>query len=464
MKPILMIAILLKAGRAKILAASVILVLLTACLDWLVGSNISLATLYIVPIMLGAVVMRPLEMALASLLCSYLRYHFDTAGSPTELKVRFVFSAIAYFLAGSFVATLVRNHELVVEHLSSIQSEQKLRREAEEQLRLLAESSPAAILTIDGKGTVLSGNLAAEKLFSIPEGETVRGRDIRTYLPVLADALRLEVTREGLRTAARCQGYRQNGDVFLAHIWFSSYATPEGLHLAAIAVDASEEMRDKEEQELRRFNQGNRIAAAAVAHEVRNFCGAIQMCCTMLRDQYGMADDAEFQRLDGLVGGLASIASMELHSKVQQELEHVHIRESLNDLRILIEAEWQEAGGVVHWDVPENLPQAIADPRGLLQAFLNLAQNSLRAVRGDGTRKELRIAAEAVNGRVTVRFLDSGPGVERPEQLFKPFQQGASGSGLGLYVSRVVVRSYGGDLRYERRAQGSCFSVELEAV
>ena len=52
---------------------------------------------------------------------------------------------------------LVRNHELVVEHLASIEIEQTLRREAEEQLRLLAESSPAAILTTDGKGVVLAG-------------------------------------------------------------------------------------------------------------------------------------------------------------------------------------------------------------------------------------------------------------------------------------------------------------------
>ena len=35
---------------------------------------------------------------------------------------------------------------------------------------------------------------------------------------------------------------------------------------------------------------------------------------------------------------------------------------------------------------------------------------------------------------------------------------------MGLYVSRVIVRSYGGDLRYEPQAAGSCFAVELEAV
>src|SRR5205807_8494256 len=109
------------------------------------------------------------------------------------------------FLSGLFVTVLVRNHELVIQHLASMEVEQALRREAEEQLRLLVESSPAAILTTDGKGVVLAGNTAAENLFSIPERQSLRGRNIRQYLPVLADSLRLEVAREGLRTAAKCQ-------------------------------------------------------------------------------------------------------------------------------------------------------------------------------------------------------------------------------------------------------------------
>jgi signal transduction histidine kinase len=66
--------------------------------------------------------------------------------------------------------------------------------------------------------------------------------------------------------------------------------------------------------------------------------------------------------------------------------------------------------------------------------------------------------------KVIVRFEDSGPGIPAPETLFQPFQAGASGSGLGLYVSRSIVRSYGGDLKFEPRPRGCTFAVELEAV
>ena len=63
-----------------------------------------------------------------------------------------------------------------------------------------------------------------------------------------------------------------------------------------------------------------------------------------------------------------------------------------------------------------------------------------------------------------VRFQDSGPGIPSPDRLFEPFQEGAAGSGLGLYLSRFIVRSYGGELRFEPRPAGSCFAVELIAV
>jgi len=459
----LMLAVLLRAGRVKILAAAVALVVLTSLLDWTMGRNVSLAALYILPVMLGAVVWRPHETAAAALLCSYIRSHFDTAGSPAELTLRFVFAALAYFLSGLFVTELVRNHELVISHLAGIQAEQALRREAQEQLRLLAESSPAAILTTDGNGNVLAGNSAAQELFGIPEEESLRGRNIEKYVPVLAEALRLDVGRDGLRTAAQCQAYRENGEVFLAHMWFSCYGSEVGSRLAAIVVDSSEEMREREEQGLQQLMRGNRIAAAAVAHEVRNFCGAMAMLCENLRSRRTLAEDPDLQGLVRMVAGLQAIASLELQSKAQEALEQVSLRGVLNNLRILIEPDWNDIGGTIRWQLPNALPLVIAEPHGILQAFLNLAQNSHRAVQQCAVRELIVTVSQEAFGAV-VRVRDSGPGVAAPERLFKPFQEGAFGTGMGLYVSRVLVRSYGGELRFEPENSGSCFAIELQAV
>jgi two-component system, LuxR family, sensor kinase FixL len=455
-----MITFSLRAGRIKISAATAGLVLIVALADWAAGNTVSLGVLYILPMILGAVILGPLEIAGLALVCAALRARFDVPSSQPEAILRFAFASLSYFVSGLFVTALVRNRELVVEHLTKIEREQELRREAEQQLSVLVESSPAAILTLDQNGVILAANGAAKSLFMIPEEQALAGRAIAPYLPLLADALRLESGPEAFRTAAQCQGRRENGEIFLADTWFSSYTTSEGARLAAIVVDSSEEMRDREEQNLQQLMKYNRIAASGVSHEVRNLCGAISLLSSNLSEKHGLAGDEDYAGLVTLVKGLERIASFDLHSRVQDAVEAVDLNKVLDHLRIMIEPNWQEMEGAVKWELPDAIPAVVADPHGLLQVFLNLAQNSLRAV-SEVPFRELEITVLFGDQRVLVFFQDSGPGVETPERLFQPFQAGADGSGLGLYISRAIVRSYGGDLRFDPSARGCCFIVEL---
>jgi PAS domain S-box-containing protein len=459
-RPDEMIELCLRAGKVKVLWATAGLVLVVVLADWAAGITVSLGVLYILPMMLGAVILGPVETAVLALVCASLRAEFDVPSSNVEALLRFAFAFLAYFASGLFVAALVRNRELVVEHLARIEREQELRREAEQQLSVLVESSPAAILTLDQHGAILAANRAAKSLFLIEEEQALEGRPIAAYLPLLADALRLESGPQGFRTSAQCQGRRENGDIFLADTWFSSYVTSEGARLAAIVVDSSEEMRDREEQNLKQLMKYNRIAASGVSHEVRNLCGTISLLSVNLRDKHQLAGDEDYEGLLTLVKGLERIASFDLHSRVQDAVEAVDLKKVLDHLRIMIEPYWQEMDGAIGWELPETIPAVVADPYGLLQVFLNLAQNSARAVSEEAVR-ELAITALAGEQRVLVVFQDSGPGVEVPERLFQPFQAGADGTGLGLYISRAIVRSYGGDLRYDPSAHGCCFVVEL---
>ncbi len=229
-------------------------------------------------------------------------------------------------------------------------------------------------------------------------------------------------------------------------------------------------MRDREEQNLRLLHKSNRITAAAVSHELRTLCGAISLISSRmedkeLKDAQTLRDDEDFHGLVNLVKGLEKLANLELHARSGEggDLEDVPLQRALDDLRIVIESEWQGIEGVVRWRLPEKLPSVLADPHGLLQAFLNLAQNSHRAVQ-EGSVRQLDIAVSMSEGKALIRFQDSGPGIAFPERLFQPFQHAADGTGLGLYVSRAVVRSYGGELRFERQEKGSCFVMELQIV
>jgi signal transduction histidine kinase len=421
------------------------MIALIAVADWSVGSRASLGVLYILPMMLGAIVLAPWQTTVLALICSFLRSLFDIPSPHIEMFLRFIFASLTYAGSGLFVTALIRNRDL------------------EEQLKILVESSPAAILTTDGAGKVLAANRAADSLFLIDKTETLNGRKISDYVPLLGDALALADRPEHFRTAAQCQGRKDNGEIFVAQVWFSSYPTPEGARLAAIVVDSSEEMRDREEEGLRQLMIGNRIAAAAVSHEVRNLCSAIFVLCSNIRARHANTHDDDLQGLSTLVQGLEHIASWQLQSNVHNSLEEIALKEVMDDLRIVIEPDWREMNGTITWSMPPKMPVVLAERHGLLQAFLNLAQNSHRAVQ-EGPVRELAIAV-SVDGRMAnVRFQDTGPGVADPARLFAPFQPGADGTGLGLYVSRAVIRSYGGELRYEPHAGGACFRVEIPVV
>lgn len=465
-----MIAALLSVRKGRLLPLVAALVGLIALADRAVGNRMSLGVLYVMPMMLGSVVLTPVQIVLLSILCSSLRSWFDLPSPYIEMLLRFIFALISYSACGLVVAALVRNRQVAVEHLERIAREQALRREAEEQLKTLAESSPAAILTVGGDGVVIAANNAASQMFALPSGESLKGRSIAGYLPVLRDALQIGFESGGLKTTAQCQGRRNNGEIFLANAWFSSYSVDEGKRLAAIVVDSSEEMREHEEENLRQMMRGNLIAASAVSHEVRNLCSAISVVSLNLREKHGLPLDVEFQALESLVQGLEKVASLGLRSRdrppdqtQEDDVQELPLQPVLDDLRIVIESEWRETDGTVHWQLPPVTPRVLAERHGLLQAFLNLAQNSHRAVQNTSVR-ELHISVEAGERRVIVRFRDSGPGIAAPERLFEPFQPGADGTGLGLYVSRAVVRGYGGELRYEPQPNGSCFAVELQLV
>ena len=459
---------LLNAGQLRLWLITAALIAVIALVDWRVGNSVSLGVLYILPMMSGAIMLGPRRLAVLAVVCSTLRYFFDTPGSALEVAMRFVFAVVAYYAAGLFVHALVNNRAVVMSHLSQIRTEQDLRENAERQMEMMVTSSAAAILTVGQDGAILAANDAAADLFLRTPGRATAGKEmlagvnIRQFMPVLADALEMPLKPLVYRTAAQCQGRRKNGEVFQAHTWFSSYSTRGEVRLAAIIVDSSEEMREREGQKFQELARSSRITAEAFSHEIRNLCGAISVLAANLNARYGLAWDEDHRAMMTMVKGLEKVAGSNAASEAEPAVEATELRAILDDLRIVIEADWMEMNGSVAW--PEGaLPRVLGDEHGLLQVFLNLAKNSFRAVR-DAAEQRLVIGVEVKAGKAQVSFKDTGSGVARPEQLFRPFAANSQGSGLGLYISRSMMRGYGGDLRYEASESGAVFVVELEVI
>jgi two-component system, LuxR family, sensor kinase FixL len=265
------------------------------------------------------------------------------------------------------------------------------------------------------------------------------------------------------RTEMECPGKRSKGEVFLANIWFSTYRTRSGPRLAAVVVDVSEDLRSREESSLQQFMTGSRIVVASVCHEIRNLCGAIGVVNANLGRNAVLAGSEDYRALATLVSGLEKIASLELRQTATETLDGIDVLALLDELHIVVEPPLRDAGIELRWNLPASLPVVWADRHTLLQVFLNLTKNSSRAMESSKS-KILTLSAAQESGRVIVSVEDTGPGVAAPERLFQPFQPGADSTGLGLYVSRALVRGFRGDLLYVPRAAGCCFTISLMVV
>jgi PAS domain S-box-containing protein len=401
------------------------------------------------------------QIAMVGGVCTILAEMFDPfPWEPAAGVPRDIFMLAAYFGTGLFAHESAKNRRLTEQHVRGVEQEAELRRDAEQQLKALIESSPAAILTVDSAGKLLMANQAAHRLLGF-EPETLPGESIKDFLPPLARVPPADESTPSFRTAMQCSGRRRDGDVFLADVWFSTYKTSAGPRLAAMLVDSSEDLRDKEESSFHHLLIASRLAVGAVSHEIRNFCGAISVVYENLSRHGELAQSEDLRALGNLVEGLGKIATLELRQSAgSEELVSVDLGSVLDELRIVTDLPLRESGVRVCWDVPEFLPRVWAERHNLLQALLNLTKNSQRAMQ-DNARKELTVSACVEGERVVVRVRDSGNGIPNPERLFQPFQQGAEATGLGLYLSRALVRSFDGDLRYEPGPPGCCFALDL---
>lgn len=167
----------------------------------------------------------PISVAvLAVVLCAVLARVLgllDRTGVSLELTLET--TAVAGW--GSFVLERLRNRRLT--------------REAEEKLRVLVDTSPAAIVTVGERGCIEHANGAAVELMC-PHGGCLVGQPVATFLPQLHYML-LKGQAPSFRTSMEARGHRGNGDTFLAEMWCSSYRDGARLGLVAIIADAAEE-------------------------------------------------------------------------------------------------------------------------------------------------------------------------------------------------------------------------------
>lgn len=115
-------------------------------------------------------------------------------------------------------------------------------------------------------------------------------------------------------------------------------------------------------------------------------------------------------------------------------------------------------------EIPPSLPPACVDRVQLGQVVLNLLTNAVQAMNGGQGTLTVRGALETPD-RLRLDVRDTGPGIspEDSRHIFEPlFTTKARGIGLGLAVSRTLVRANGGDITFVSEAgHGTTFTVRV---
>ena len=249
-------------------------------------------------------------------------------------------------------------------------------------------------------------------------------------------------------------------------------------------IETSRQLSDKSAeleraaQQLRAANERLRALDAQkddflnqVSHELRTPMTSVRSMSEILKEETDISEEErdrfvsiihnESVRLTRLLDELLDINRLEagtLNLTVEQIEPNASIASALDAVSGLT----RNAGVAV---IFEPLPEAIyvsANPDRLRQVLINILSNAVKY--NPSEAPEIRVRAQRNGNDVLIDVIDNGGGVSREDanMIFEKFARGSradrgQGAGLGLAISRAVMRKMGGDLTLEFAADGTSY-------
>ncbi len=226
---------------------------------------------------------------------------------------------------------------------------------------------------------------------------------------------------------------------------------------------------------LQTFETSRKRLLANLVHELGRPLGALRSATQallggadkdpQLRQELVQGMDDELVRLQGLLNELAHLHEQVLGS-LDLDIKPVKIRPWIESLL----PTWQRLAydKHIHWETkfdPSTPIEANFDPDRMAQVLENLFSNAIRYNPPGGN---IWLSTIESDGGWQVIIKDDGPGVDddEAEKIFEPFQRGKAsqklpeGMGLGLSISRDLVRAHHGELTFVSEGDnGSSFIV-----
>ena len=218
---------------------------------------------------------------------------------------------------------------------------------------------------------------------------------------------------------------------------------PEGATEVRQAATAFNRMQER----VRRFLAQRTEMLAGVSHDLRTPLTRLRLALAMLPEEEALKQDiaemtADVEEMERMVSGYLAFARGE---GVEQAVD--------TDLSQLLEevvTSARRTGALIDLTVPaDTIVRLRAD--AIRRAMTNLIDNARRHAR------RIAVSVEPVGRSLLINVDDDGPGIpaDRRESVFRPFESDAAGgTGLGLTITRDIVRGHGGDVALEESPMG----------
>ncbi len=236
-------------------------------------------------------------------------------------------------------------------------------------------------------------------------------------------------------------------------------------HMTAVLQERAEEQG--------RFAAAGELIAG-VAHEVNNPLMAISAITQQRLEDNDLREDdrqdlmqilRQSRRAGKLLSGLLRFA----RSGSEPRAETANIGKVLSEAIDLVSYQFGVAEITLDAGIDPKLPRVYGDPARLEQVFVNLLSNAIHAVRQVAPPRTIAIASGVDADGVWLTLSDNGPGIPTTlhRRLFRPFvtTKGRQGTGLGLYISRQILRDAGGEIEADEAPEGGArFKLRLRSA
>lgn len=422
------------------------------------------------------------------ILAPRLPWGYPTATTQSGLLGATLF--IAALLAWRLAQRANRSEATVV------RQEQDLAKLAELNSQIIARMD-SGVVAVDSSGFILSINEAAQRLLPAQNPKT-----LRDLSPRLATAVR-RWSSESLLQGTSLQGAPPQGtppresslqenppqgtppevtplqgthtlagdaDQLALEVRITPLGVTAPSGMLLILEDASEIQRRVHASKLQSLGR----LTGSIAHEIRNPLSAINHSAQLLAESENLdAGDRRLvqiieqqgQRVERLIRSILSLSSGR-----PAQRERLRLLERLQRFADEFAATVRQPRERLDIEVQPADAEIPFDPTQLQQVLVNLCMNALIHAGHDQPGASpiiLRAKPGRSNQGMILDVMDSGPGVSEQvlEALFEPFNSTApGGTGLGLYISRLLCISNGAALEYVQRPDGGCFRILFAPV